>query len=271
MSPESTRFRTAAPHYLAGRPPYAAALIRRVVQLCGLDSTHRLLDLGCGPGVLALAFAPFVRQVVAVDPSPEMLRVAHEEADRAGRAVEFRQASSNDLDASFGAFRVAAIGRAFHWMDRPDALRRLDQIIEPGGAVVLFSDDHPSVPDNRWKRAFDALIDRYSEGDPARTERRSPEWLKHEAVLLDSPFPWLERISVIERRDTPLDHFVERALSLSSVSHERIGPRADEMAREVREALAPFAHGDAVPEVVESKALIARRAPPRWDGSSATG
>ena len=262
MSPESSRYRTAAPHYLVGRPPYAAALIRRVVQLCGLDSTHRLLDLGCGPGMLALAFAPFVRQVVAIDPEPEMLRIAREEAARAGRAIEFRQMSSHDLDPSLGTFRLAAIGRAFHWMDRADTLRRLDHIIEPGGSVVLFQDDHPVVPDNRWVKAFDHLVDLYSEDDPARAERRSPGWPKHEAALLDSPFPALERVGVLERRETPPEHFVERALSMSSVSRDAIGPRADDMAREIREAMAPFARGGAVTEVVESQALIARRTPP---------
>jgi SAM-dependent methyltransferase len=262
VTPESHRYRTAAQHYLAGRPAYAPALIRRVVQLCGLDASHRLLDLGCGPGILALAFVPFVRQVVGVDPEPEMLRIAQDEAARAGREIEFRQGSSQDLDASFGTFRAAVIGRAFHWMDRQDALRRLDAVIEPGGAVVLFGDAHPAVPDNRWTAVFDALIDRYAEGDAARTERRSPGWLKHEAVLLESPFSCLERVSVIERRATPLDRFVERALSMSSVSRAVIGSRADELVRELREAMAPFAHGDAVSEVVESQALIARRGPP---------
>src|SRR5262245_4898832 len=76
MPLEPSRFRTAAQYYLRGRPPYAAGLIRRVVQLCGLDATHRVLDLGCGPGQLALAFAPFVGQVVGIDPEPEMLRIA---------------------------------------------------------------------------------------------------------------------------------------------------------------------------------------------------
>ncbi len=262
MPSEPRRYRAAAHHYLAGRPPYSAALIRRVAQLCGLDAGCRLLDLGCGPGMLAVAFAPFVRQVVAVDPEPEMLRIAREEAARAGRDIEFRQGSSHDLEPSLGAFRITVIGRAFHWMDRPDTLRRLDRIIEPGGAVVLFSDDHLSVPDNRWKQVFDPLIDLYSESDPGRAERRSPEWLKHEAVLLESPFPCLERLAVIERRETPLEHFVERTLSLSSVSLQATGDRADAIAREVRAALAPFAHGDRVAEVVESKALIARREPP---------
>ena len=110
-------------------------------------------------------------------------------------------------------------------------------------------------------RPYDQLIDRYAEGDAERTTRRAPGWLKHEAVLLDSPFPNLERLSIIERRRTPLERFVDRALSLSSVSHGRIGARADDLVREVGEMMVPFAKDGLVAEVVESKALIARREP----------
>src|SRR6516165_2392368 len=92
------RFRSAAQYYLAGRPFYSSLLIRRVVQLCGLDATHRVLDLGCGPGQLAMAFAPFSKQVVGIDPEPEMLRIAREEAAQAGLPIEFREGSSRELD-----------------------------------------------------------------------------------------------------------------------------------------------------------------------------
>jgi SAM-dependent methyltransferase len=259
MTAESRRFRSAARHYLAGRPPYAEGLIRRVVALCGLEATHRVLDLGCGPGQLALAFAPFVGEVIGIDPEPEMLRVAREQAVRAGRPVEFREGSSEQLSDDLGTFHLVAIGRAFHWMDRAATLRRLDRILDPGGSVVLFGDDHPRVPDNRWSAAFEQILNRYAEGDAARATRRAPDWPSHEAVLLDSPFPCLERVSVIERRSTLLERFVDRALSLSSVSRERIGARADDLVREVREALAGFAREGAVTEVIESEALIARR------------
>jgi SAM-dependent methyltransferase len=259
MPPEPTRFHTAAQYYLQGRPPYAAALIRRVVQLCGLDPTHRLLDLGCGPGQLALAFAPFVGEVVGIDPEPEMLRIARSEARRAGCGIAFREGSSRDLGVDPGMFRLVVMGRAFHWMDRQETLVSLNRIIQPEGAVVLFEDHHPKVPDNRWSKTFERLIDRYAEGDAARTNRRAPGWLSHEAVLLDSPFPHLERLSVLERRSTPVERFVDRALSLSSVSHVQIGARADDLARELHEVMDGFARDGMVTEVVESAALIARR------------
>ena len=54
------RFRTAARHYLAGRPAYAPRLIRLVADLLRLSERDRLLDLGCGPGVLAGATFAFV-------------------------------------------------------------------------------------------------------------------------------------------------------------------------------------------------------------------
>jgi SAM-dependent methyltransferase len=264
MSPEPNRFQTAAHYYLRGRPHYATALIHRVVQLCGLDRAHQVLDLGCGPGQLALAIAPFAGRVLGIDPEPEMLKVARDEAARAGLVIDFRQGSSRELGTDLGVFHLVVIGRAFHWMDRPETLRRLDQIITPAGAVVLFGDDHTKVPDNRWVETFDQLIDRYAAADPVRAAFHAPEWLRHEAMLLDSPFCHLERLAVLERRATPPDHIVDRALSLSSVSHARIGERADDLVRELRAALTPFAREGVITEVVESEALIARREAPRW-------
>src|SRR5262249_55944303 len=152
--------------------------------------------------------------------------------------------------------------RAFHWMDRPETLCRLNQIVELEGAVVLFGDKHPTVPDNRWLQGFQQVINRYAEGDLARAARQSPTWLPHEAILLDSAFPHLERHAVIERRYTPVEHFVDRALSMSSVSRDRIGARTDELAEEVRGVMASFVREGMVVEIIESEALIARRIPP---------
>jgi SAM-dependent methyltransferase len=257
MPPQPGRFHRAAHHYLHGRPPYAKGLIGRVAQLCQLGPVSRLLDLGCGPGALALEFAPLVGQVVGIDPEPEMLHIARQEAARAGPRIDFRLGSSEELGADLGAFQLVVIGRAFHWMDREQTLACLDRLVEPDGAVALFKDSHPKVPENRWLEAFDELTDRYAQADLTRAHRRGPDWLSHEAVLLDSPFCDLERIGVIERRQTPVERFVDRALSMSSVS--QAGAATDALAREVGEMMSKFAKDAVVNEVVESEALIARR------------
>ena len=256
---EPRRFQSAAAHYLRGRAPYAARLIARVAERCRLSRADRLLDLGCGPGPLAVAFAPFVGGVVAVDPEPEMLRIAAAAAADAGVTVEFIQGSSYDLGPQLGRFRLVTIGRAFHWMDRVDTLRRLAGIVESDGAVALFQDNHLKVPENRWERAYDELIDSYAESHAGLAHIKSDDWVRHEAILLDSPFSALERIGVIERRRTPVDRLVDRALSRSSTAPERLGSRAADFERDIRALLADVATDGFVTEVVESEALIAMR------------
>lgn len=259
---EKHRFRSAAEHYRKGRPAYAAALFDRVAGRVGLMRDHAVLDLGCGPGQLALGFAGFAGTVTAIDPEPEMLRIAAADAADAGYQIRFVEGSSYDIGPALGRFRLIAIGRAFHWMDRADTLLRLDGMIEPGGAVVLFGDRHPEVAENAWRSVYNAVLDSYSTEDSARRRRKAAGWLAHETVLFDSPFSQLERIGIVERRRTPAAQIEDRLLSLSSVSRDKIGTRADAMIAELREKLTPFVVDGAVPEVVESQALIAMR-PPR--------
>jgi ubiquinone/menaquinone biosynthesis C-methylase UbiE len=249
------RFQTAARHYLAGRPPYAPQLMRRVAQLCDLRGTDRVMDLGCGPGQLARAFAALAAEVVAIDPEPEMLRIAAEASPGIGN-IAWHRGSSYDLPGDFGRFRLVCMGRSFHWMDRPETLRRLDGMIEPGGAVALFHDTHPDVPDNAWLADYRALLQRYAEA--VRDHWRGPGWLRHEVMLMDSAFPRIEQIGVMERHEVSADTLIERALSMSSTSRSRLGDaRAGEMVADLR-ALLPAA---GVREVVMSMAMLAWRQP----------
>jgi SAM-dependent methyltransferase len=260
------RFRSAAPHYVAGRPPYPARLIARVaaltvlqragLQRAGLPRGGRVLDLGCGPGQLALAFSGFAAEVLAVDPEPEMLRVARGAAG--GAPIRFLQGSSYDLGPPFGRFDLAVMGRSFHWMDRAETLRRLDRLIEPGGAVALFGDTHPELPDNAWRPVWRGVLELYR--DPANDHPgRGPGWVPHEAVLLDSAFSRLDRVAAIERRHIPVVTLVERALSRSSHSPSSLGERVEMLSQEVVRALEPFIHDGMITEVVETYALIATR------------
>ncbi len=252
------RFRSAAAHYLQGRPDYAPGLVPRVAGLCGLDGAGIALDLGCGPGQLARALLPFVASVLAIDPEPEMLGVG--QTLSAGLPIAFRQGSSQDLAPGMGPFRIAVIGRAFHWMDRVETARRLDGLIAPGGALVLFSDVHPDVPDNAWRAPYQAALDA-AVGGGSRAAWRGPGWVKHEAILLDSPFPTLERIGMVERLYTPVATMVQRAQSMSSTSRDRLGDAGiAQLVQAVEAVLAPVAVAGMVTEVVESVALIARRA-----------
>ena len=256
----SRPFRSAAQHYLAGRPPYPDRLIRRVAQLAGLTASDRVLDLGCGPAMLAAAFAPFAREVVAMDPEPEMLRVAGEAFGHIGN-LRLVGGSSDDLSPNLGEFRLVVMGRSLAWMDRTETLRRLDAMIVPSGAVALFDTEHPDeVPDNGWNVRYRALRHRYGEANAANTRRHSGGWVCHEAILLASTFSLLEAAVAIERRRVGARELVHRALSMSSSAPDRLGDAAAaNLAGEIEDLAREFAPDGVLTEVVETTALIARR------------
>jgi SAM-dependent methyltransferase len=261
---EPHRFQTAAQHYLAGRPAYAARLIARVAEICGLGptregvlrTTDRVMDLGCGPGQLGRAFAPYVSEVVGIDPEPAMLALAREGSPA---NCSWHEGSSYDLGPALGRFRLVTMGRSFHWMDRVETLRRLDLMVEEGGAIALFHDRHPEVPENSWRAEFKAMIERWSEGDEQRARRRGPGWVPHISMLLESAFCRLEEVAVIERRVVSADTLVERAFSMSSTAPARVGERASVLEGEIRALAERFSGDGGVVEVVGTYALVAGR------------
>ena len=258
---ESRRFRTAATFYAVGRPIYPPAFITTVAQAAGLSREDRLLDLGTGPGVLALAFAPHVGSVLALDPEPAMLRLASEAVAAAGVAVEVREGSSETLGPELGTFRAVTMGRSFHWMDRLPTLGRLDRIIEADGSILLFNDELAEVPENAALHAWRKVVERYSADDRVRMERKSPEWQNHETVLRASPFSRLAWIRQAHRSSTSVQTLLFRALSMSATSEERLGhERAEAMQADIRAALEPF--GGELTETYDWTAIIARRPSP---------
>jgi len=258
---ESRRFRTAATFYAVGRPIYPPAFVATVAHSAGLTRKDRVLDLGTGPGVLALAFAPHVGSVLALDPEPEMLAVARRAVAAAGVSVEVREGSSETIGAELGTFRAVTMGRSFHWMDRLPTLARLDRIIEPDGAILLFNDELAEVPENAALRAWRRVVERYSADDRVRMERKAPEWQNHEAVLRVSPFSRIERLEHRHRSSTSVQTLLFRALSMSATSAERLGQaRGDAMLADIRTALEPF-EGE-LTETYDWTAIIARRPSP---------
>lgn len=245
------RFQSAAAYYEKGRIRYADALINRVAQVVGLQPGDRVLDLGCGPATLSRRFAALGCEVVAMDPSIEMLTAGRELAGDAS-GITFMQGSSYDLGPALGSFELVVMGRSFHWMDRIDTLKRLDGMILPTGAVALFHDSAPAVPMNAWRKQWQEIRERYEPG--AEPHSRDDDWVRHEAVLLNSAFCRLERFGVIERRALDVETLVERTLSMSSTSPSHLGDKADAMAEEIRARLPQVRE-----EVVETEALVAWR------------
>jgi SAM-dependent methyltransferase len=147
---DPTQYRGSAPHYLAGRPPYSAELGAVLAGELGLDGTVHLLDVGCGPGVLAVQLAALVERVTALDPDADMLEQARAHAASSGVArIEFIHARAEDIAdlglpptrmVSLRANPVAAVRtRSKSWRAQLglDGLRRAEGASADGAAAVL--------------------------------------------------------------------------------------------------------------------------------------
>jgi SAM-dependent methyltransferase len=254
------RFRANVPYYVRFRLNYPERLIARVCALVDLVPGERVMDLGCGPGPLAIAFAKAGLTVTALDPEPKMLEALRIEASRANVEIDAREGSSFSMPRNVGPFKLVTMGRSFHWMDRPQTLQMLGRLIAPGGAVALFHDQHPRTVENRWYTSLRDLANAYGRLDaPHVREREQAGYRAHESILLDSAFSRLERAGVIVRQDLNTDDIVGRAFSLSTLSPDKLGGRAAQFERDLRRELSLLSPDGRFIEVAELTALIAWR------------
>ena len=162
------RFASTVAYYESARPPYGAAFFEAVALQMGLDGSEHLLDVGAGPGILAIGFAPFCREVLGVDPEPGMVEAARAAAERAGVTVKFIEARFVDSVAKLGAFDIVSIGRAIHWLDPEPARAALDRALAPRGSVLVCGATSAKGGRNPWLETFNAVRDRWKGDRPSR-------------------------------------------------------------------------------------------------------
>jgi SAM-dependent methyltransferase len=146
----------------AGVAEHAARQVEQVREelrdFLPLTGEERALDSGTGAGVLALALAPLVREVVGVDLVPELLAAA-----RAGAPpnATFLEGDATALPFEAYTFDLAGSRRTLHHIHRPElAVAELARVTRPGGRI--FVDDQIAPVDplaalalDRFERARD--------------------------------------------------------------------------------------------------------------------
>jgi ubiquinone/menaquinone biosynthesis C-methylase UbiE len=151
--------------YRRGYPP---AVIDMLVNAFSLTADDVVIDLGCGTGQLAVPIARRVRAVAGVDPEPDMLACARQNAaDRGVGNTTWVLGADTDLPALralLGGRRAGAVtvGQALHWMRYRELIPALVPLLRPGGGIAVLTNGTPLwLQDSPWSRALNGFLEQW--------------------------------------------------------------------------------------------------------------
>lgn len=116
--------------------------ISKIVSLARILPGERVLDLGCGPGAVALRCALLGAEVYAVDPSRAALRLSAERARMTGTRIELFEFDGRSLpfkDSSFNTVIMADVAEHIDDVTLSTLFAECFRILTPGGRLVLHT------------------------------------------------------------------------------------------------------------------------------------
>jgi len=233
-------------YYARYRPDYPEQVIRLLVDKFSLNKKSRVLDLGCGPGKIALRIASFIYEVIALDPLDEMLQEGkHLAATNNISNIRWLKGESGKLSSmacEIGELDLAVIATAFHWMDQEQTLHDLYPMVKSSGGLALIATDSPKTdfPDTPWKILINDTVKSWL-GEIRKAGTRGtyngPK-KRFAAALADSEFHGLETVSFKEDRTWTIDTLIGYLYSTSSTSIPVLGDKKERFEKDLRQRLA---------------------------------
>ncbi len=234
-----------AADYDRHRLPYPAPVVDSLIEVGGLDGTGRLLDVGCGTGQVFGPLGKYFREVVAIDPSDEMLEVARRKiAERRMMNVELRRLKAEEISSGLGTFRMAIFGASFHWTDRERVAELVYDRLEADGVMVVISYPGVNTENTEWSEAIRKVVEKY-----LGPERRAGSGVYVRGELHEDALGRTRFAGNIEARVVMVEEFwtVERIVgwlfSSSFASRAILGNQARDFEAEVREVLGLYCSG----------------------------
>lgn len=234
---DPTLFQGCAAHYDVGRIPYAEGLADALGLATPMHRTKgRLLDVGCGPGTIALRCAHLFDEVVGLDPDADMLREAARLAHTRGITnAQWVALRAEALPANLGLFRIVTFAASLHWLNRLQVFSTVRSMLVAGGVAVhvdnpgyrrdsaaITGSAFPSPPE----QALEALRVRY-----LGTDRRAGQGIRNtspddeDAVFLAAGFAGPHIVTVPDGRVLvrSVDELVAERFSFSGTAPHLFG------------------------------------------------
>lgn len=152
------------------------------IELGDIISASRVIDVGCGPGLLSESLAKHAASVEGIDFSETMI----EQARRRRSGVKFRVANAEQLPFAGEEFDVAVCCYTSHHFARPEKVyTELLRVLKPGGRIVVL---HPIQAENA---AFGAIFQTLGDVFPPEKMKTFPD-LGGPLFDVETPEPYIE-------------------------------------------------------------------------------
>jgi ubiquinone/menaquinone biosynthesis C-methylase UbiE len=156
------QFRRQAEAYSTMKVVTDPRILDHMVEVSEVRPDSRVLDVACGPGFVAMAFAPHCQSVLGIDATDTLVARARAEAARRGISnLSFALANVERMPLATGRFDLATCRFAFHHFAHPRAvLAEMARVLKPGARMVIVdmtTSEDPAKSDyhNRLERLCD--------------------------------------------------------------------------------------------------------------------
>lgn len=254
MTDTSTLFADAVEHYVQHRMAYPPELIDGLIARFGIGPGVRVIDVGCGPGLLALPFARTGAEVLAVDPNGPMLEAGRAAARAAGLSIDFQMRKAEELCPDDGPARLVTFGRSFHWTERERVIALLEDIVDAEGGIAVIHEDLDQKAATPTGKVIEAMKRDWSPDDLHRRNRAG-----NAELLAASAFSRVERMTGSVPRVWSADQVLGQLLSTSYFNPARLGDRREAFEADLRARLARAGADDVFEEELGFLALVAIR------------
>jgi len=194
----ATSFGTDARRYDRARPSYPRAMVDRILAESPgagsgvrAGSGPRVLDVGCGTGIVGRLFQAAGAEVLGVDPDERMAAQA-----RAG-GLEVEVARIEEWEPAGATFNMVVAGQAWHWIDPVAGASTAGRALGPGGRLAVFWNSFRPPPG--LGEAMTAVVKRVLPDTPLRNGLPGPDGY---ARLADRALGGMREAGVFQDLDT---------------------------------------------------------------------